>query len=97
LAFSTTPLVGSGEKLGTDPWIGKSACWGLCQEPFFSGAVTPSNSVGGSWKAATYGDHPQEAYVGRTWAGVGSVRVVLVGFSPAGCTSIRIVATLGYE
>jgi hypothetical protein len=31
---------------------------------------------------------PQEAYVGRTWTGVGSVRVVLVGFSPAGCTSI---------
>jgi hypothetical protein len=27
----------------------------------------------------------------------GSVRVVLVGFSPAGCTLIRIAATLGYE
>jgi hypothetical protein len=47
-----------------------------------------SNSVGGSWKVATYGDRPQEAYVRRTWTGVGSVRVVLVGFSPAGCTSI---------
>jgi hypothetical protein len=40
---------------------------------------------------------PQEAYVGRTWTGVGSVRVVLVGFSLAGCTSIQITATLGYE
>jgi hypothetical protein len=33
----------------------------------------------------------------RTWTGVGSVRVVLVGFSPAGCTSIQITATPGYE
>jgi hypothetical protein len=24
----------------------------------------------------------------RTWTGVGSVRVVLIGFSPVGCTSI---------
>jgi hypothetical protein len=31
------------------------------------------------------------------WTSVGSVHVVLVGFSPTGCTSIRIVATLGYE
>jgi hypothetical protein len=92
-----SPLVGSGEKLGMDPLIDQPACWGLCQEPFFSGAVTPSNSVGGSWKVATYGDCPQEAYTGRTWTGVGSVRVVLVGFSPAGCISIRITVTLGYE
>jgi hypothetical protein len=62
-----------------------------------SGAVTPSNSVGGSWKIATYGDRPQEAYPRRTWTDVGSIRVVLVGFSPAGCTSIRIAATLRYE
>jgi hypothetical protein len=38
-----------------------------------------------------------EAYAGRTWIGVGSVRVVLVGFSPTGCTLIRIAVTLGYE
>jgi hypothetical protein len=56
-----------------------------------------SKSVGASRKVATYGDRPQEAYTGRTWTGVGSVRVVLVGFSPVGCTSIRITATLGYE
>jgi hypothetical protein len=59
--------------------------------------VTRSNSVGGSWKVATYGDHPQEAYTRRTWTGVGSIRVVLIGFSPTGCTSIRIAVTLGYE
>jgi hypothetical protein len=63
----------------------------------FLGRVTPSNSVGGSWKVAMYGDRPQEAYAGCMWTGVGSVRVVLVGFSPAWCTSIRITATLGYE
>jgi hypothetical protein len=80
-----------------DPRIGQPVCWGLCREPFFSGAVTPSNSVGGLWKVATYGDHPQEVYAGRTWTGVGSIRVVLVRFSPAGCTSIRIAVTLGYE
>jgi hypothetical protein len=39
-----------------------------------------SKSVGASQKVATYGDRPQEAYAGRTWTGVGSVRIVLVGF-----------------
>jgi hypothetical protein len=62
-----------------------------------SGAVTPSNSVGGSWKVSTYGDRLHEVYTRRTWTGMGSVHVVLVGFSPVGCTSIRIAATLGYE
>jgi hypothetical protein len=81
----------------TDPRIGQPACWELCREPFFSGAVTPSNSVGGPWKVATYGNHPQEAYVDRTWTDVGSVCVVLVGFSPTGCISIQIAVTLGYE
>jgi hypothetical protein len=34
-----------GEKMGTDPWIGQPACFGLCQETFFSGAVALLNSV----------------------------------------------------
>jgi hypothetical protein len=50
-----------------------------------------------SQKVAMYGDCPQEAYTERTWTDVGSIRVVLVGFSPAWCTLIRIAATLGYE
>jgi hypothetical protein len=79
-----------------DPQIDQPACCGLCQEPFFSRAVTLSNSIGGSWKVATYGDHPQDAYAERTWIGVGDVHVVLVRFSPADCTSIRIAVTLGY-
>jgi hypothetical protein len=56
-----------------------------------------SKSVGVPRKVATYEDRPQKAYTGRTWTGVRSVRVVLVRFSPAGCTSIRIAATLRYE
>jgi hypothetical protein len=42
----TASLVGSGEKVGTDPWIGQPTCCGLCREHFFSGAVTLLNSVG---------------------------------------------------
>jgi hypothetical protein len=60
LTFSTASLVGSGEKLGTGPRIGQSACCGLCWEPFFSRAVTLSNSVNDSWKVATYWDRPQK-------------------------------------
>jgi hypothetical protein len=44
----TASLAGSGEKLGADPWIGQSARYGLCQEPFFSGAVGLLNYVDGS-------------------------------------------------
>jgi hypothetical protein len=67
------------------------------REHFFSGAVHLSNPIDDSRKVAMYGDHPQEAYAGHTWTGVGSVHVVLVEFSPAGCTSIRIAVTLVYE
>jgi hypothetical protein len=56
-----------------------------------------SKSLSVSRKVATYGDRPQEVYAGRTWIGMGSVHVMLVGVFPAGCTSIRIVVTLGYE
>jgi hypothetical protein len=37
-----TLLVGLGEKLGTDPWIGQSLWCGLCQEPFFLGSSGPA-------------------------------------------------------
>jgi hypothetical protein len=46
LSFApTASLVGSGEKLGTDPRIGQLVCCGLYQEPFFSGAVALLNAV----------------------------------------------------
>jgi hypothetical protein len=38
-------LIGSGEKLGTDPLISRSSCCGLCLEPFFLRAVALLNSV----------------------------------------------------
>jgi hypothetical protein len=44
-----------------------------------------------------YKDCPQKAYEWRTWTGTGSIRVVCIGFSPAGCISIQIAVTLGYE
>jgi hypothetical protein len=46
LGFAPTALlIGSGEKLGMDPWIGQPACCGLCREPFFSEAVALLNFV----------------------------------------------------
>jgi hypothetical protein len=49
LGFAPTALlVGLGEKLGTDSWVGQPACYGLCQEPIFSGALALLNSVDGS-------------------------------------------------
>jgi hypothetical protein len=45
LAFSTTSLVGSGEKLGMDPQISQLACCGSCREPFLSGVVILSNTI----------------------------------------------------
>jgi hypothetical protein len=41
----TASLVGSGEKLGTDPRFGQPSYCGLCREPFFSGAVALVNSI----------------------------------------------------
>jgi hypothetical protein len=41
----TALLISSGEKQGTDSWIGQPSCCGLHREPFFLGAVTLLNSV----------------------------------------------------
>jgi hypothetical protein len=67
------------------------------RNPFSQEQWDLSKSVGASQKVTMYADRPQEAYAGCTWIGVGSIRVVLVGISSVGCTSIRIAATLGYE
>jgi hypothetical protein len=61
LAFSTASLVGSGEELGTDPWIDQLACCGLCQEPFFSEAVTLSSAVDDVRRVAICG--PREIHM----------------------------------
>jgi hypothetical protein len=41
----TASMAGSGEKVGTESWIGQSSCCGLCQELFFSKAVALSIAV----------------------------------------------------
>jgi hypothetical protein len=83
--------------------VGRETGWRTCGSlnwaegcvgsPFSQEQWGPSNVVDGLRKVATYGDCPQEAYVGHMWTGVENVRVILVGFSPVGCTSIRIAAT----
>jgi hypothetical protein len=93
----TASLVGVREKLDTDPWIGQPTCWRLCREPFFSGAV---GSVQTCWWLA------KGCYVLTAWDtyGMGPYAIwawdacdALVEFSLAGCTSIWITTTLGYE
>jgi hypothetical protein len=41
----TSSMAVLGEKLGTDPRIGKPTCCEMYREPFFSGAVALLNSV----------------------------------------------------
>jgi hypothetical protein len=93
----TTLLVGLGEKLGMYPLIGQLVYCGLCQEPFFSGAVESVQIyrwlVKGCYAWTTWDTYGRWPYVDWAWKVCG----VLVGFSPAGCTSIRIVVTLEYE
>jgi hypothetical protein len=105
-------VVGHRQELGLRPllhWLLRERSWvwthgsvsrramDCVGSPFSQEQWDMSKSIGASRMIATYGDRPQEAYAGRTWTCVGSVRVVLVEFSHAGCTSIRIAATLGYE
>jgi hypothetical protein len=105
-------VVGHRQELGLCPlphWLPQERSWvrtcgSVSQRtvvyvgsPFSRELWDLSNSVGASRKVATYGDHPQEAYAKHMWIGVGSVHVILVRFSPVGCTSIRIVMILGYE
>jgi hypothetical protein len=93
----TASLVGLGEKLGTDPRVGQPVCFGLCLEPFFSGVVGSIQICRRLTKGCymwimwdMYGPGPYADWAFKTCG-------VLVRFSPAGCTSIQIVVTLGYE
>jgi hypothetical protein len=105
-------VVGHRQELGLRPllhWLVQERSWvrthgsvsrravDCVGSPFSRGQWDLSKSVSASRKVATYGDRPQEAYAGHMWTGMGSIHVVLVEFSPAGCTSIRITATLRYE
>jgi hypothetical protein len=63
----TASMVGSGEKLGTDQRIGQPACCGLCQELFFSGAVSLLNSVDDYVKGCHVRRLLAESVHGLTW------------------------------
>jgi hypothetical protein len=63
---------------------------------FFSGVVTPSNSIGGS-RMLLYADYARYVW-SRIIRGSSVESVCRVGrVFPAGCISIRIAATLEYE
>jgi hypothetical protein len=83
----TTSLVGSGEKLGMDPWVGHPACCGLYRYPFFSSAVGSVQIcqclAKGCYMWTTWDTYGHGPYADWAWKACG----VLVGFSPAGCTS----------
>jgi hypothetical protein len=90
-------MAGSREKLGMDPWIGRPSYCGLYREPFFSGVVTLyiafDDFTKGYYALTMWDTYGLRTYANWAWDACG----VLVGFSPAGCTSIWITATLGYE
>jgi hypothetical protein len=83
-----------GRETGWWTYVSLSRAGACVGSPF---SQAQSNVVDGLQKVAMYVDCPQEAYAGRTWIAMGSISVMCIGFSPAGCTSIRIIATLGYE
>jgi hypothetical protein len=70
---------------------------GWSREHFFLGAVHPFNPVDDLVKGwciwTTWNAYGRGSYADRAWKACD----VLIGFSPAGCTLIRIVATLEYE
>jgi hypothetical protein len=93
----TTSLVGSGERLGTNPCVGQLVWSGLYREPSFSGVV---ESIQICWRLVkccyiwtTWDTYDLGPYTDWAWKPCG----VLVVFSPIWCTSIRIATTLGYE
>jgi hypothetical protein len=98
VGFTPTALmVGLGEKLDTDLWIGQPSCYGLGWEPFFLRGVALSIVVDDFMKDCytqtmrdTYGLGP---YTDHAWKACG----MLVRFSPTRCISVWIAVTLGYE
>jgi hypothetical protein len=80
LTFPHYSLAVVGEKLGTDPRIGRPSCCGLCREPFFSGAVDlfkfVDDGTKGCYMWTTWDTYGRGAYAGWEWKACG----VLVGF-----------------
>jgi hypothetical protein len=97
LTFPHCSLAVVGEKLDMDPRIRWSSCCGLCREPFFWGAGDLFKSVDDGMKGCfmwtAWDMYDRGPYTDWAWKACG----VLVGFPPAGCTSIQITATLRHE
>jgi hypothetical protein len=93
----TASMIGLGEKLGTNPRISHLACWGLCWEPLFSGAVESvqiyHRLMKGCHALITWDIYGLGPYADWAWDACG----VLVRFSHVGCILIRIIVTLRYE
>jgi hypothetical protein len=88
-------------------WGGRETWWGcrsvsrrvgdVVESPYFLGAVGSIQIyrwlVKGYYMWTTWDTYDRGSYVDRAWKACG----VLVGFSLAECTSIRITVNLGYE
>jgi hypothetical protein len=86
-----------GEKLDEDPQIGQPACWGCSWEFLFlrSSGICPNLSV--THERLLCVNYVRYVWF-RTIRGLSVGCAWLIGrVSPAGCTSIQIAATLGYE
>jgi hypothetical protein len=84
------------EKLDMDPWISQPVCCVLCQEPFF-GSSCSVHRCSRLRERLLYVDRVRYVWSG-TIRGLSMGCVWRVGrVFPAGCTSIRIAATVEYE
>jgi hypothetical protein len=90
-------FVGLEEKLGTDPRISQSACCGLCREPFFSGAVVFIQIHRWLMKGCHALPHEIRIVWDHTRTEHGICLACWFAFFHAGCISIGVAVTLGYE
>jgi hypothetical protein len=86
-----------GKKLGGGP-ADHSTRLGVVSGAIFLGSsrVDPTLLMACERLPRTWTTH-RKRMQGHMCIGVGSVCVVCIGFSPVGCASIRITATLEYE
>jgi hypothetical protein len=87
--FPTASLAVLGEKLGTDSRTGQLACCGLCQEPFFSGAMDLFKSIDdyvkGCYALTAWDTFGLTPYADWAWDACG----VLVGFPLQGAHQFK--------
>jgi hypothetical protein len=92
----TASMVVLGEKLRHVPWTTQPG-WEVESGALFLGSSTFVQPcwwlTKGCYMWTTWDTYGRGAYADWAWKACG----MLVGFFPTGCTSIRIVVTLGYE